>query len=102
MKPKTTHLVSKAGHRNEMSKRVFKDKTVQKLWECFIKFLELTNKDVYPKDFENYDLSKDFDLSERYDFEIVIEDIFFNGKDLIPDNLFTTIKQLKDFIVKNK
>ena len=48
--------------------------------------------------FDNLDLKNYFDETELYDFEITVEDKFFEGEDIIPDGLFTKTKDLIKFI----
>ena len=75
----------------------------EKLFDCFKEFLKLQNsKEFYIADFKNYDISNDFDLMQLYDFEIIVEDKFFESTDTIPDGVLKTIPDYIKFIEENK
>lgn len=48
--------------------------------------------------FKELDLSRYFDHTDLYDLETQIEDFFFDGEDMIPDNQYSKVEDIINFI----
>lgn len=79
-----------------------KEDIERRIERCLKEFFSSFGKEYLIVDFMNYDLNKDFNDIDIYDFEVIVEDEFFGGIDLIPDGHFSKIKDFVEFIKKNK
>lgn len=70
----------------------------KKLREIIANFAFERGVHISLRNFEEVELKDSFDLTDLYDLETLIEDEFFDGEDLIPDNQYTKIKDIINFI----
>jgi len=79
--------------------------TDSQLYVCLTHFFKLQGKVVNftESDFYRYNnLISFFDELDLSDFETIVEDHIFNGRDVIPDGMLTTLSDYKKFIDKIK
>ena len=79
-----------------------KDDTHPRLEKCLREFYKLMDKEYLLKDIKDYDLRNHFDDIDILDFEVIVEDEFFDSLDIIPDGQYTKIPEFVDFIKNNK
>ena len=70
----------------------------KKVGEILLRYASDNGVDVDFNDVKKVELSNYFAPPEMYDFEILLEEAFFDSEDVIPDGLYTNVGDLINFI----
>ena len=86
------------GKKTSKKKVITSSSIINDLEICLKLFFKLLGKEYIVNDFSSFNLSSTFNSIEMYDFEIMVEEMFFDSKDIIPDGLLTDIQGYVKFI----
>lgn len=101
VKDKFTGASSKTEEK-KAKKGVKKEQDIRaRLEGCLKNFFALMNREYLVRKFDTLDLTEKFDDIELFDFEIMVEDEFFDGVDTIPDGQLKTIPEFMEFLREN-
>jgi len=74
---------------------------ISNLEKCLRDVYSSNGRDYLISEFANLNLEEKLDKIQLYDFEVKVEEVFFDSEDSIPDGILKTIPEYIDFIKKN-
>jgi hypothetical protein len=98
---KSEDIVVKKDSTPVIEKNKITEKEIEERFEKVLRnFFLIHKKEYFVRDLYNFDLKRYFDNLSLYDFEVDIEQEFFESKDSIPDGMLKNNREYLEYIKK--